>query len=1576
MESKIPRVPVTTIVECRRRPVSNAEDDQCRMPETTIVTVVSTPPAPASVAPPTEQPVGDSYGSMPRHIIVLGSNPTYCNNNSTSAKYTPKTFLPLTLSEVLDPRYKCTNIYFVVAGALQFIPSITLTGGVSTIWINVGILMVMDITMMGLQDYARARADTLTNKLPVERCGADTLATKGVHQPTGSGGTGSAAAFRSATWADVKVGDIVRVKDREAFPADCVFLRACDPEPGQCWVSTKPLDGESDTKLRLAVKQAAALMPDAEPATCLKALRGATFRAEPPNDKVNDFTGLLFLEGQEPVLVTPQNMLLRGTQLRSTSWVYALVVATGRDTKANFATSSAAVVKFPTTLRRLNVDIAVLFCVTISISLIGAIANLAWGAGRPSQTEQWYLFEAPSTALFPSFGMNFLQTFLLVYMFIPTTLFSTMPLIQIFSSLFMISDLDMYDEAQDECCLVNSPSLTEELGQVTHIFSDKTGTLTSNHMEFMRCFIDGVTYGCGDTAISQVLNKQPGRPPPALRTAPRPAWATVRPCSATFVNFQEALSSPSLFDALHGSRACAYKEFFLALAINHSVMVEEVNGKQDLAASSPDEQAFVAGAELFGFEYLSRNTFEGRLTLRDKHDGVTYDVQILDVFPYESSRKRMSMLVRLPEGLVRALGGGEAIRLYCKGADSKLMELVEETTPEEVQEELSTLLDEWGEIALRTLVWGKKEISEATYAAWHAQYEAVCASPDEIAKMKKGLPNKITSSQSELESTLILQGSTAIEDKLQQGVPELLADLRTAGIKIWMLTGDKVGTAVNIARACEILPGSAKVLEITSDEYPVLAAVRTEDLLECQRELLQLDKANEALTAPSCVTRWRAWCARSFMLPSQQRKQAEARAAARREVIGRHTAALDAKYEGLLELRTELREHIDDVLSGVAEAAAAKKAPLEYCLVIDEKAIEYCGTLMPEALAAVGDASKSVVACRARKDQKAQMLNLIKNAVPGCCCLAIGDGANDVAMIKAGHIGVGIIGKEGRECVNSADFAIGQFQFLRSLLLVHGRLNYRRFAMFLYYTFYKNIFVTMTLFFYQTLAASSITLLLPSVFNDLLNPVMLTSLPIIIYPLFDNDVPKHVSAHSPLLYTQGIARLHFTHRGMLLWVLEGIYSAALVAYLPGLLISFGRDGDVVTGQLAGGISLSELSVGALWTLCVCINVRLILENNSWSVVEFLGPFLMIAMLAVWSVIFEYVPSRQYDGSFSWPLLYNVMGTVLLSGPFWLQMLLLIVLVIAPRMLHLAYIHIYYQSPLAAPDAKDAFSRMSSHEEISSADDADVEEGATPQDPTSASASPPKPSTLRRSTTTSKVDLGVDLGARHNYDQAVARKEIAMLSRASSARLSHADSHGWLVPRVGTDGTDGNSQRSLSERSPSGRSLGTSGAAPARGLSRRASIKAFNEPGRLSVRRSCSSPAEVASPTGISLSEINASSVASSPEELGRSPLVRQPTARRDNTSLMSRAQNTFDIDSVSQNVMLARLTTLGRHSFSTLLSEMDNEREEAAMLRGRARSDETQYALPSEPAPPRTPEQVQPRSTATPLSSVAVTADD
>ena len=137
------------------------------------------------------------------------------------------------------------------------------------------------------------------------------------------------------------------------------------------------------------------------------------------------------------------------------------------------------------------------------------------------------------------------------------------------------------------------------------------------------------------------------------------------------------------------------------------------------------------------------------------------------------------------------------------------------------------------------------------------------------------------------------------------------------------------------------------------------------------------------------------------------------------------------------------------------------------------QAIEYCGTVCTDVLAAVSNSCRSVVACRARKDQKAQMLSLIKHNVAGSCCLAIGDGANDVAMIKAGHIGVGIIGKEGMQAVNNSDFAIGQFRFLRGLLLVHGRQNYRRFSIFVLYMLYINTAFVVTLFMYSMICLAS-----------------------------------------------------------------------------------------------------------------------------------------------------------------------------------------------------------------------------------------------------------------------------------------------------------------------------------------------------------------------------------------------------------------------------------------------------------------------------------------------------------------------
>ena len=441
------------------------------------------------------------------------------------------------------------------------------------------------------------------------------------------------------------------------------------------------------------------------------------------------------------------------------------------------------------------------------------------------------------------------------------------------------------------------------------------------------------------------------------------------------------------------SKGATRREFALALAVNHSVLLETVSGRTELCASSPDEQAFVAAGELFGYEYCARDADAGTITIRDKRDGCEYVIELLEVFPYESSRKRMSVVVRLPPDLVAICGGGCPERIYTKGADSVLLTLLAEGSPGSsgaAFEKLNALLYDWADVALRTLVFGKRELRQ--FGAWHAQYRAAVQSPDEVTKLKSGKPNRITELQTELEAELTLQGATAIEDQLQDGVPEVLADLRSCGIKVWMLTGDKVGTAKNIAAACNILPPTADALEITTETYDALDRVKTADLLDLQERL----RAGGAAASAGIIEEW----------------------------MGRHP--------DLLQIPKDLQQRRE-------EMAADPGGGTEHCLVIDEKAIELCTTVCPEALRDVGNGCRSVVACRARKDQKAQMLNLIKDGFKNSCCLGIGDGANDVAMIKAGHVGVGIIGKEGREAVNNSDFAIGQFRFLRQLLLVHGR---------------------------------------------------------------------------------------------------------------------------------------------------------------------------------------------------------------------------------------------------------------------------------------------------------------------------------------------------------------------------------------------------------------------------------------------------------------------------------------------------------------------------------------------------------
>ena len=245
------------------------------------------------------------------------------------------------------------------------------------------------------------------------------------------------------------------------------------------------------------------------------------------------------------------------------------------------------------------------------------------------------------------------------------------------------------------------------------------------------------------------------------------------------------------------------------LAINHTVIIEKrEDGTIELNASSPDEQAFVAGSYCLGVQFLGMDYETNIIKLNVL--GNIIELRVLHVIPYESSRKRMSIVVQMPDG---------SIVLYCKGADSIMLELQDPSiNSSRFMENLACQVGSWAEEAFRTMVFGYKPLLPDQFSAWLEAYEKVSEDPQQKELRRNGKRNKIDRMEEELETGLILQGATAIEDSLQDGVPETLEELSNAGIHIWMITGDKVGTAKNIAVACNLLKlPEMKLIEITKE---------------------------------------------------------------------------------------------------------------------------------------------------------------------------------------------------------------------------------------------------------------------------------------------------------------------------------------------------------------------------------------------------------------------------------------------------------------------------------------------------------------------------------------------------------------------------------------------------------------------------------------------------------------------------------------------------------------------------------------------------------------------------------------
>ncbi|XP_023583104.1 phospholipid-transporting ATPase FetA-like [Trichechus manatus latirostris] len=994
----------------------------------------------------------------------------YPNNTIKTSKYSFLNFLPLNLFEQFQ---RLANAYFLILLCLQLIPQISSLAWYSTV---LPLIVVLSITGVkdAIDDLKRHQNDNQVNNRPV------LLLVNGK--------------VEKDKWMNVQVGDIIKLENNHPVTADVLLLSSSEPY-SLTYIETAELDGETNLKVKQAISVTSNMEDNLE---LLSAFDGKV-KCEPPNNKLDKFTGILTYKGNK-YLLDHDKLLLRGCTIRNTDWCYGLVIYTGPDTKL-MQNSGKSTFKRTHIDHLMNVLVIWIFLFLASMCFVLAIGHGIWEYKKGYYFQTFLPWEEYVSSSFVSAILIFWSYFIILNTVVPISLYVSVEIIRLGNSYYINWDREMFYAPRNTPAQARITTLNEELGQVEYVFSDKTGTLTQNIMIFNRCSINGKFYGTvydenGETVkISEKTEK---------------------------VDFSYNKLADPKFSFYDKTLVEAVKKgdhwvhlFFLSLSLCHTVMSEErVEGELVYQAQSPDEGALVTAARNFGFVFRSRTSE----TIMMVEMGKTKVYELLAILDFNNVRKRMSVIVRTPENRVM---------LFCKGADTILCQLLHPSC-RTLRDITMEHLDEFASEGLRTLMVAYRELDDAVFQDWSKKHSEACLSLE-------NREDKLSNVYEEIEKDLMLLGATAIEDKLQDGVPETIITLNKARIKVWVLTGDKQETAVNIAYSSNIFSEEMDGVFIVEgrDDKTVHKELRAARNQMKPESLLETDPVNTSLTMKP---------KKPFRIPEEEP-------------------------------------------SG------------SYGLVINGCSLAYAleGNLELELLR-TACMCKGVICCRMTPLQKAQVVNLVKK-YKKVVTLAIGDGANDVGMIKAAHVGVGISGQEGMQAMLSSDFTFSQFHYLQRLLLVHGRWSYNRMCKFLSYFFYKNFAFTLVHFWYAFFSGFSAQTVYDNWFITFYNLVY-TSLPVLGLSLFDQDVNETWSLRFPELYEPGQDNFYFNKKEFVKCLMHGIYSSLVLFFVPMETIynSVRNDGTEISDYQ----SFSMMVQTSL--LCV-VTMQIALETTYWTLIN-------------------------------------------------------------------------------------------------------------------------------------------------------------------------------------------------------------------------------------------------------------------------------------------------------------------------------------------------------------------------------------
>jgi phospholipid-translocating ATPase len=981
--------------------------------------------------------------------------------------------------------------------------------------------------------------------------------------------------FKRHSWKDIKVGDVVHLRNNEEAPADLIILSSSEHD-SKCFVETKNLDGETNLKPRQGLTHTSSIRRTRD-------LSGFSFqvKSEAPNLDMYNYNGSLNWEdedGSQEEPINIENLILRGSTLKNTKWVIGLVLFTGHESKI-MLNSGVTPSKRSRISRELNLSVFINFMFLFILCLISGIVN---GVFYDDPNTSFRYFEYSAYGSTPAINgvISFFVAMIIYQALVPISLYISVEIVKTFQAFFIYSDVEMYHEALDYPCTPKSWNISDDLGQIEYIFSDKTGTLTQNVMEFKRATVGGKSYGLAYTEAQAGMDKRRG----IDTVAAAEKWDTVinqdkeDMCNA-LSNFPHNdqfdpekltfISSEFVKDLQKDDgQGKAIQKFMIYLSLCHTVLTEpclEDPSKLKFKAESPDEAALVQAASDVGYTFLKRTRNGGIVRIHGEE--ISFD--ILQVLEFSSTRKRMSVICKI----------SDKIMIITKGADSVIYSRLDRNSNStQLLEETASYLEEYASEGLRTLCIAGREISPDEYESWKSEYNSAAASIENRSE-------KIEEASSKIETNLILVGATAIEDKLQVGVPESIENLGRAGIKLWVLTGDKIETAINIGFSCNLLSNDMELLIIRPDE-------KNDTKVEVDAQLTE-------------------YLSKFSMEGSEE------------------------------ELKHAMADHsiptadASVIIDGVALASVFEDDSLK------RKFLLLCKQC------------KAVLCCRVSPAQKAQVVSLVRDSL-NVMTLAIGDGANDVAMIQTANVGVGIVGEEGRQAAMSSDYAIGQFRFLTRLVLVHGRWDYKRLSETIPVFFYKNVVFTLTLFWYGIYNNFDGSYLMEYTLIMFYN-LAFTSLPIIFLGIFDQDVEADVAVKVPQLYKTGILREEWNQWKFIWYMIDGLYQSVVSFFFPILIFT---SGSIATYN---GLNIDQrfwIGNFVITISVVAVNVYTVLRQYRWDWLTLLIDSISVLLVFFWIGVYS---ASTYSAGF-----YRSGSQVFGSLTFWVCLLPSVIACLLPR----------------------------------------------------------------------------------------------------------------------------------------------------------------------------------------------------------------------------------------------------------------------------------------------------------------------